>query len=301
MRRAALVGMLALLVGLAGAAPAAAVNLPECGGHFILVGTNDIDFENGPVNLTGNILLTNPTGEVHVGAKNIIKGTITANQIFLGTGAVVDKCVANKIIFAGGTCLDQTQVGPGNFAPSAACLASIPTVNVVDNCVKTAANVTVAAGATLSLAPGCYGLVKVNAGGTLILTAGGTYNVREMSVLHDGTIETDTAGVRANVNVLGKVTTEPGNATLRDLFIQTPSGPGNNVHIGQAGTLDNVVIFSMAGEIHPHTGLAIEGDTELVARRLSIEPIRNEPPPVVLPCVCPLGTHLNTPALCIPD
>jgi len=60
-------------------------------------------------------------------------------------------------------------------------------------------------------------------------------------------------------------------------------------------------IFSMAGEIHPHTGLAITGDTELVARRLSIEPVRNEPPPVVLPCVCPLGTHLNTPALCIPD
>jgi hypothetical protein len=94
---------------------------------------------------------------------SIIHGTITANRIFLGTGTVVDNCVANEIVGAKGACTTST-VGPGSFNPPAACLSAFPPPPLaapnVPDCVSTGNDVTVPAGATrtcLAAATGLFG------------------------------------------------------------------------------------------------------------------------------------------------
>ena len=122
MRRLAF-GILGLL-GLAFAAvPAGAVSVPDCGGDFIIFAKEDIIFENGLTLLTGDIFVQSATGQVKVGANNILHGTVSANKIIVGNGAVVDECVANTITLLGtGTCTTST-IG---FTPTAACLAAAP-------------------------------------------------------------------------------------------------------------------------------------------------------------------------------
>jgi hypothetical protein len=299
-------GILGLLGIALAAAPASAVNVPGCG-EFLIFAKDDIIFENGLTLLTGNIFVQNPTtGRVKVGSQNIIHGTISAHRIFVGTNAVVDNCVAD-IIEGPGTCTTST-IG---FTPVVACTASFPPpplapVNV-PVCVTTAAAVLVPAGASQSLVPGCYGALRLNSGSTLTLTPGGIYNFKEVRQIAGSTLQTS-AGAPASVNVKGEYITE-GGVTLQNLLINVQSN--FTVHIGLGALVQDVVFNVPNGNIHPHTGAQLRGNTELVARLFhDIQPITNEPPPPPGDiCECKPGFHFQDTSLpvdkpervCIPD
>lgn len=279
--------------------PGQAVNVPGCG-EFLVFARDKIAFENGPTRLTGDFFAQSPTGEVKVGAKNILHGTVTAHKIYLGTGVVVDHCVAD-LITGPGTCTTSTL----GFTPPAACTASFPPLPLVTpaipGCVKTAASVTVPAGASQSLVSGCYGNVRLNAGATLTLTPGGTYNFEDLRLLLDATLITS-PGTSATVNVLGGLATEAGT-TFQNLLMYVMSDSGNAAHVWNGGVLEDTTIVVPSGGLHTHTGVQLRGTAELVAGQLVVQVATNIPPPPPLVCECPVGTHFrdNASRDCVPD
>jgi len=281
-----IVGLIAVAIALFAAVPAQAVSVPGCfGGEFLLFGQSVLQFELGATDMTGDVILLNPTGTVKVGASNRIHGTIFANAIFIGTGAVVDKCVANSVT-GPGTCTDKTQVGPGNFAPpSPAC--DFPPLDVpLFPAVCSATNIVINAPGGL-LGPGCYNKVTVEKDATLTLQAGQTVQVKqEFRQKLGSSVVSDTPGSPATVVVKGAYLTEAA-VNITDVNITSLAGPGNNVHIGNGSIVTNSVIFSPNGEIHLHTGSRLVGDTELVAVQLQLQPFTNEPPQPVGVCACP--------------
>lgn len=302
-------GILGLLGIALAAAPASAVNVPGCG-EFIIFAKNDIIFEAGNTLLFGNIFLQNPTGKVKVGQNNIIHGTISANRIIVSNGAVVDNCVANVIEEQGtGKCTASSTP----FAPPAACTASFPPPPLVVPAFPVACAPGTAINATVSqaLAPGCYSSVRVGKNATLTLTPGGEYFVkgelRQLtgSTLIGGTGKPDAA---ANVNVAGLYITEVG-VFLTNLLVNSTSTSGQAVHIFNNSLLQDVVISTL-GNLHPHTGAQLRGNTELIAVDFhDIQPITNEPPPPPDQiCACLPGfefADLNAPLvrpdrLCVP-
>lgn len=289
---------------LCAAAPVGAVNIPGCG-DFILFGNTDINFENGTTLITGNVFLRNPTGEVHVGAKNVIHGTITANRIFLGTGAVVDNCVANEIVGTKGTCVTST-VGPGSFNPPAACINAFPPAGVqnqaVNPCVTAAAPLTVPAGQTVDVAANaCLGNVILRGGATLRVPAGATINLARLQMDNDSTLERLGAGLPPLINVLGRVLTGP-NVDLTHVIVRSQYDGDRGIEVGLSARLEDVLLLAPTGVIHLHSGGILES-TSAVADKLAVEPIfmSNPPPPEV--CECRPGFHLLNPAggVCVPD
>lgn len=314
MRRSvsAILGLVAVLLV---AAPAGAVNVPGCG-EFVLFAKTSITFEQGNTILTGNILAQSSTGFVKVGAHNIIHGTVSANRITVGHDAVVDNCVANVIELLGtGKCLTSS-IG---FTPPAACLASFPPApltNPTFPSVCSGGTVNVAPNTTATLAPGCYDRVRVNKGATLVLNAGGEYFVKgefrqlggdqagDGSTVIGGNGSPDAAAI---INVAGAYVTEVG-VFMTNLRINSTNTSGQAVQIFNNSLLKDVVISSL-GSVHPHTGVQLRGDTELIGVTFDVQPITNEAgAPNVEVCVCRTGTHflLDTPTnvndrLCVPD
>ena len=151
MKRALFLGL--FLIG--SQAQAAIVNIPGCPpGQFTLVADTAANFENGPTDLAGNVLVTTPGGHAQIGAFNQIHGTVIAASITVAAGAVVDKCVADSIS-GPGTC--TTQVLGGYTAAPAACKVPPFALEPVDPCVDSAAAVNVPNAGTLTLAPAATG------------------------------------------------------------------------------------------------------------------------------------------------
>jgi hypothetical protein len=283
-------GILGLLGVAFAAAPAGAISVPGCG-DFIVFAKDDIVFESGLTLLLGDIFVQSPTGQVKVGAKNILRGTVSAHKIILGTDAFVGHCVAD-IIEGPGTCATST-IG---FTPAAACTASFPppplTAPNVPACVATAPAVTVPAGASQTLASGCFGALRLNKDSTLTLTPGGIYNLKEVRQLSGSTLLTS-AGAPASVNVKGEFITEP-SVFLMNLLVNVQSSL--TVHIGNGSLVTNVLFNVPNGNIHPHTGTQFRDDTELVARLFhDIQPITNEPPIMDVFCRCAPGFSFADP------
>ncbi len=246
--------------------PAHAINIPGCG-EFIIFAKNGILMEQGPTDLTGDImnlsLGASPGDTVFVGAHNVIKGTVSADRIVLGTDSVVDVCVANTIQNNGGTCKNLpnlplgTSAGPG-FAPAAACTQApfpggLATPVFPAQCLPGTA-IVVPAGASQTLAPGCYASVRLNGDSTLTLQATKRYDIKgELRLITGASLKSDTQGSSAIVVVKGFVITE-AQTFLTDLALTALSGPTNNVHFGNGTLLTNVVAISATGEIHIHTG-----------------------------------------------
>jgi hypothetical protein len=64
------------------------------------------------------------------------------------------------------------------------------------------------------------------------------------------------------------------------------------VQIFNDSLLTNVTINAPNGNIHPHTGTQLRGDTGFVSRRLQdIQAITNEGLPSIVFCECPDGFH----------
>ncbi len=294
---------LALLVSMAivlmAGAPASAINVAGCNvpgqttpGEFLIYANTFIGFESGAVNLTGDIIARGANSTVRVGANNRIVGSVTAANLFVSTGAVVDVCnTSNKT--GPGTC-----VVTNAFVPPAACTFPPLPVPVFPAVCAPGGNVVVSADGTL--APGCYNQVRVNAGVTLTLQAGGDYFVnQELRQLTDSTLQSDTPGTAANVVIKGNYVSQT-STVARDLNITTLAGPGTSGNIGNASILDNVLFYAPNGRIHPHTGTLLSGTTELVALSLQVEAITNTPPPTNF-CQCPAGQQpMGGPVACVP-
>ena len=287
-----LVGLIAVAIALFATVPAQAVSVPGCfGGEFLLFGKSVLEFEGGATDINGDVILLNPTGTVKVGQMNKIHGTIFANAIFLGTGSVVDKCVANSVS-GPGTCTDKTQVGPGDFAPPAACDFPPLAVPVFPANCQPGTIITINAPGG-PLGPGCYNKVSVQKGATLTLEAGKTVEVKgEFHQKFGASVVSDTPGSPASLVVKGAYISDGSVDTLAsnitDVNITDLAGPGNNVHIGNGSIVTNSVIFSPNGEIHLHTGSRLEGDTELVAVSLKVQPFTTPTTPPLF-CTCANG------------
>jgi hypothetical protein len=132
--------------------------------------------------------------------------------------------------------------------------------------------------------------VRLNGGSTLTLQATKEYDIKgELRLLTGATLKSDTPGSSATVLVKGFIFTE-AQTFLTDLNLFDLSGPLNNVHFGNGTLLKNVLAVSATGEIHVHTGSQLQGDTEIAANSLIIQPIFNIPPPADIACVCPVGS-----------
>lgn len=285
-------GILGLLSIAFAAAPASAISVPGCG-EFIIFSKNNINFEGGFTDLTGDVLSQN--GRIIVGAHNKLHGTVTANEIVVGNDAVVDECVANTITLLGsGKCTVSTTPRPAN----AACTSTFPPAPVIlpvfpSPCTP-GGNVTVPPGAN-PLPPGCYNQLRVEKNTTLTLQAGQTYFVKgELRLLSGATLVGGNGApdARATVNLAGALNTEAG-VKLNNLDIISTNTSGGAIQPQVNNILQDVLIVTL-GNAHPHGGSVLLGDTELVAATFfDIEPITNQgPQPKV--CVCQTG-FLNNP------
>ena len=265
-------GVLALgVLTLAFAAPANAISIG--GTEFVLFANTRIALESAATNITGNVAVNGPAGVLDIGSNVRIAGRAIANRINAGTGALIDTCEFN------------VKTGPGvcsaEVSPAGVPLSAWPPLPIaaVPACVDSAPNVTVAAGATLNLAPGCYGLVTVNDGGQLILAAGG-YDVLDLQLEDGATI--DGAGPAATTLSSKRVMTFKPNVIVTDIRIQTPLGmPGfasaEAIQVGNNNQVTNSLLYAPFARIHLHTGTIGTG-SEAVANTLVIERTELSPP-----------------------
>jgi hypothetical protein len=331
-----LIGILSSLVcSFLFAGPASAVTLPACGpnadgtNHFTLVAKDLIDLEGGNVpgqtiinkipssGDAGNLLVTSLTGKVEVGPNVTINGTVTAKTInFPGNGtSVIANCVADIITgnpgASGPSCFPVAN-HPADFtaflAAHSDCVdtaGSGPTFEtlcgptpVVDACVNSAPNLTVAMGATVNLpdASGrtCFKNVNLNDGAVLNLTGTftfGTLLVQSGAQLNGLPVTTPPTAI---VNVNGGVQTEPG-ALINNINIKVPR-TGNAVNIEKNSILTNVVVIAPFGTCHPHTGTQLLGCSEFCCKFLDVEPVTGEcNGGDLLVCACPQGSKFELP------
>src|SRR5262249_22036800 len=192
------------------------------------------------MNIIGNVGVSDPDnpadsndGRLQIGSNNDIVGTAIADQILFGSFSQTDNCKFNTgTPFPSGPGANSQCITsivnplPAGTLPIVAAWPPGPLLAVpVNNCVNLAAtpSVTVAAGWTLAIAPGCYKTVTVGAGGTLNLSAG-SYVFKTLTLKAGATLN----GNGADVNVQGLTSTEAGSA-LNDVTIKTPGTAGQTV------------------------------------------------------------------------
>lgn len=303
-------GTLLVLCALAFVTPASAVNVN--GVEYVLLAKSQILMENskdcepvppdtlGCFIINGNVAVNDLDGIMKIGANNIINGTATANHIVFGTNSHITTCVFNTSsgVPAASVCDNIVSPIPAGVLPIAAWppgpLGAVP----VDNCVNAAANVTVAAGATQALAPGCYRDVRINAGGTLNLTPAGAYVFRTLRLIAGSTLNGE-GSTATSVNVQSLTITESG-VKINGVTIKSPGTVGFSVtefiKIFNNSVLTDVILYAPTSGIHLHTGMSATG-LEAVANFITVEPIIVEG--VIESAVCPcvetvdlLGTNL---------
>jgi hypothetical protein len=258
-----------LICSLAPAVPALAVHVPSCGGDFVLFAQQAIRMENGPTVINGNILVNSPTGFIEVGAHNVINGTATAHRLVLGSFAQINTCVADIFQGADENAVCGTVVTP--VSPPLPCLANYPPIPApaVPACVDTANDVTVPAGQTVNLTPGCYQDVRINTGGTLNL--GGTYNFRSVLMQSGSSLNGP-----ATVNVKNTFFTEAGVA-IKAIQLNVPKvSTAAQIVIGPNSSVTDSVLNAPFAKIILHIGTGL-ANSEVVANVIVIEPIEATP------------------------
>lgn len=268
---------------------------------------HNIDPANPPagkicMNIVGNVGVSdvgtaNPAiGRLQIGAKNDIVGLARAHNIVFGTLSETDTCnfdITSGVAPNPPVC--HTKSSPA-LLPIVAAWPPGPAGAVPFNaCVNAAASLTVPAGATQALAPGCYKDIRLNAGATLNLS-GGAYVFKTLRLLAGATLN----GGGANVNVQSLTISEPG-AKWNDLFISTP-GTANGqfsvtefINIGNGNILKNVVLYAPTSAIHLHLGTSAS-NFEAVANFITVEPIIINNVVLDQECACfggPVSQFLN--------
>lgn len=282
-----------MLFAAVGVADAVVFTVPGCPpGTFSMIARTKIGMEQGATKIDGNVLVTKDDGLLSVGAHNEIHGTAIASKIFLGTASVVDNCIADSIT-GPGTCTNVL----GTFAAApAACKVFDFVPPVVDLCVNTALLVNVPAGQTETLAPGCYGIVRVGLGATLNLEPG-VFFIRTLRVLHGGSLTGAFPGPRSRLLVKGEVVLESGS-NVSHLDVAVASVTGEGISIGAGVDLVDVQAVSAGASLHLRSNSTGE-NSAVAAVRLVVEPVafpRSDEPPVV--CECPPGYKFEVP-LCL--
>jgi hypothetical protein len=296
MRKTILFGLLAFFGALALISPASAATIN--GTDYVLFARTEILFEAakdcdplpadllGCMLIRGNVAVNEPTGRIRTGINNLFRdGFMLANEIVLATGAQIQECRYNVTSGADPAVVCGTVVTPlppGTFpiVPWPVNGGPLGAVAITPGCNVNAAatpNITVAAGQTLNLAPGCYKDVRVNAGGTLSLV-GGVYDMRTLRLLAGSTIEG--AGVPTTTVTVAQQAVSEGGVTLLNLRLQSVNTAAFNVFetisLGNGNILDNVLLYAPTNAIHLRTG-SVATNSELVANYLTIEPTRIEP------------------------
>jgi hypothetical protein len=274
---------------------AAPFSVPGCApGTFTIIAQTKVGFEQGPTVLEGNVLVTKDDGFAQFGAHNRIKGTVIADKIFLGTGAVVDTCVADSIT-GPGIC---TTVGGTFSAAPAACKVFSFTPPTIGVCANTGLLINVPAGQTETLAPGCYGIIRVGLGATLQLESG-VYVARELRLLTGATLDGADTGARSRVLVRTATITAASRLLHVDILTANTAG---DFAIGNSVELTDVQAITAASGIHLHTGFV--GDNfGIAAQNVIVEPGQGKGGESEV-CACRTGFHLPpfTPAQqCFPD
>ncbi len=264
MRMRVLLGILGLLLSASAlAGPADAIFIPACGTDFVIVGQNEIDLEQGPTEIFGNLIVASSTGTIEVGRFNIIHGTVSANTLRLGNDAQVDVCQANN--FQG---VDPTTVcGSIIPLPLPTCVPNtLFNPVVVDPCVDSATNLTIPANTTATLPPNsCVGLLRINDGATV--NASGTSNIRALIMGNSAKLLGP-----ATINIKNGFSSEPKITT--DSIIFNVGGTANNtINPGNSSLFINTLFNVPAGGIHIRFNSSFQGDTEIVSRRATIQPL----------------------------
>jgi hypothetical protein len=293
------IGTLLILCALALVTPASAVTVN--GVEYVILAKSKVLMENSadceplPANtlgcmiINGNVAVSDPNGILHIGSNNIINGTATANHIFFGTNSHITECRFNTSSGVDPLTVCDSVVTPlpANTLPIVAAwppgpLGAVP----VDTCVNAAANVTVAAGATQPLAPGCYKDIRINAGGTLNLSAG-NYVVKNFRMIAGATLNGQ-GSAATSVNSQSQFITE-ANVNINGVTIKSPGSVGFSVtefiKIFNNSNLSDVVLYAPTSGIHLHTGMNANG-LEAVANFITVEPIIvvGQPPAPFCPC-----------------
>jgi hypothetical protein len=285
--RKILFGLLGFFGALAMISPASAANI--AGVDYVLFARTEIQFEQskdciplpgdllGCMIITGNVATNEPNGRIRLGSHNIINGIMTTHNAVLASNASVTEC--RYVVTSGASpavvCGTATVIPAATFPIVAWPVNGGPlgAVAITAGCnVNTAADVTVAIGATVNLPPGCYRNVRVNAGGTLNLAAG-VYDMRTLRMIAGSTL--NGAGQPATtVTVLVQAVSEGGVAfnSLRLQAVNTATFTVSEaISLGNGNTLDNVLLYSPTNAIHLRTG-STATSFEAVANWLTIEP-----------------------------
>jgi hypothetical protein len=274
--------MALLLCSVAFVGPAAAVNIPGCG-EFVIVGQNRVVLESGPLELTGNIIVAAANGFLEVGRFNIIHGTVSANTIKFGNDARVDGDPNTPE----GLC--EFNISQG-VDPATVCDATAPfvfptcvpdslfTAPTVDPCVGSAPNFSVPAGMTATLPAGaCVGLLTV--GNNATLNVSGTINARQIQL---GTMTTVSGPATINVRMGAS---GGAGSTLEDLTLNFAGASDGAVTLGNNIRFVNTFVNVPVGGVHIRMGSVLEGNSEILGRRVIIEPITNVVELNPCPCI----------------
>ena len=285
MRNRILLGLLVLIGSLAAVMPASAANIN--GVDYVLFARIEILMEQAkdcdplPVDLlgcmiiTGNVAVSEPTGRIKTGINSIINGITTADNLVLASGAQLTDCRFNVTSGVSPAIVCGT-TGPTGPLPIVAWPVNggpLGAVALSVGCnVNAAADVTVPAGATQNLAPGCYRNVRVNAGGTLNLQAG-VYDMRTLRLIAGSTI--NGAGQPATTVTVAVQAISEGGVSWNSLRVQSVNTAAFTVSeaisLANGNTLDNVLLYSPTNSVHLRTG-TIATNFEAVANFLTIEP-----------------------------
>lgn len=267
MRNRTWLGIFVLLCALGLVTPAGAITVN--GVDYVLFAQQQILMENGPVNITGNVGVSDVGGNLLIGAHNTIAGSATADKITFGSFSLTDICRFNTFTLANPSTVCSTIVTPlpaGTlplFTPwPPGPLGAVP----VDACVNTAANFTSPIGGNVTLAPGCYKDVRVSSNSTVTLTAG-TYTFRSFRMIAGSTLN----GAGQTINAQQGAITEP-NVEINDVTIETPAVSGEPISIGNNSRVNNTVLYAPLARIHLHTG-GVYTNFEGVAKFITVEPI----------------------------
>lgn len=205
--RASAVVAAALVLGTAATASA----LPSSWLEYTAIAKSRLDIGSN-IEVSGNYAVTQPGGRLTLGT-NLFHSAFPADSFLAAdrmdfvTGASANNVSVNVLQLNGTSGVRGTTTTPLAL-PIAISVPPLP-AGVTNPCADNAANVTVPANQTRSLAPGCYRNVIVNQRATLELTGGG-YIFRQILVEADAQVVATTA---TTISVQTKLVTE-----LRSFF-----------------------------------------------------------------------------------
>ena len=272
-QRIVLLATLVLFGALALTTSASAITVN--GTDYVLLAKSHLHMENslgGSMQITGNVGVSDDSSaaHMHIGSHNTIAGTAIAHTMVFGSFSLTDVCrfdersgdVPNPPTKL---CKSvETPLPPGTLPLVAPWppLGPVP----IEPCVNAGDNITVPAGGTMTLDPGCYRDVRINKAGTLNLKPG-NYIFRNLRLIYLSTLN----GKTALVNVQGLTITEQ-STVINEVSIHTPAAVGEEIQILHYSRLNDVQLYAPNATVHLHVGI-VGVNVEVIADVIDVEPV----------------------------